>query len=84
MVIFDISDHHIHQDICNALPGLHAITGCDTTSSFNGIGKVKCFKIMESEESFIDAMSLLGESLEMSNALVKLNYLNGLYADYMV
>ena len=85
-VIYDISKHFIEQEICDALPGIHAVTGCDTTSCFNSIGKVKCFKVMESEKSFIDAMSLLGESVEMSDSLLEVleQFVCRLYADCMV
>ena len=29
----------IGSSLCKALPGFHALTGCDSTSSFYGIGK---------------------------------------------
>lgn len=36
------------DEVCNALPGLHAITGCDSTSAFVGKGKKKAFDIISS------------------------------------
>ena len=38
-----------------ALMVIHAFTGCDTTSAFKGIGKVKPVKILESKEHFQEA-----------------------------
>ena len=32
------------EDICRALPYFHALTGCDTTSSFYQLGKAKFWK----------------------------------------
>lgn len=39
--------------LTNLLPVFHAITGCDSVSSFNGIGKKTAFKLLrESKEKF--------------------------------
>ena len=40
------------RNVCEELPGMHAITGCDTGSSFAGKGKLSAFQISE-EERFI-------------------------------
>ena len=32
---------------CEALPGLHAVTGCDSTSAFVGRGKRKGFQLLK-------------------------------------
>ena len=37
---------------CEALPGLHAFTGCDAVSAFAGIGKVKPLKKLLSEKEY--------------------------------
>ena len=29
----------VGQDVCNLLPAMHTLTGCNSTSSLNGIGK---------------------------------------------
>ena len=31
------------EDVCKALPGMHALTGCDSTSAFVGKGKRQAF-----------------------------------------
>lgn len=35
---------------CSALPGLHALSGCDFTASFYGKGKLKPFEILENDD----------------------------------
>ena len=35
-------------EVCRALPGLHALTGCDTISSFSGKGKKAALDIVKS------------------------------------
>ena len=45
--IIDISTHDLPVDVTDALPGLHAISGCDTTSCFIGIGKKKYLSILQ-------------------------------------
>ena len=37
----------IGEPVCKLLPFVHAMSGCDTTSSFFGLGKVKSMKILE-------------------------------------
>ena len=36
--------------MCQALPGLHALTGCDTVSSFAGKGKKAALDIVKADE----------------------------------
>jgi 5'-3' exonuclease len=41
--------------VCDILPDAHALTGCDTTSSFYGIGKKSMFKALkETPNQFSD------------------------------
>jgi hypothetical protein len=45
----------LNSVVCNILPAAHAITGCDTTSSFFGIGKKSMLKAMkETPDQFSD------------------------------
>ena len=37
-------------EVCRALPGLHALTGCDTVSSFTGKGKKAALDIVKADE----------------------------------
>ena len=50
----------IGNDVLVALPGLHAFTGCNYTSSFLNKGKVKPMDIMMKSEEFLDALAKLG------------------------
>ena len=54
-----------------ALPGIHALSGCDSTSSPSGIGKIKFFKAVVSEQWFVDAVYSLGKVLDLSVDLSK-------------
>ena len=38
VVVYDITSHTFEHDICEALPGLHYFSGCDTTSSMQILG----------------------------------------------
>ena len=37
--IFDIETNDLSIDVVDALPAVHALSGCDSTSSFSGMGK---------------------------------------------
>ena len=58
-------------DICNALPGFHAYSGCDSTSGFNGKGKKTFFKLLISDASFRHAMSKLGDEIHPSPRIMQ-------------
>jgi hypothetical protein len=45
--------------VCNILPAVHALTGCDTTSSFFGIGKKTVYKtLIQNRQKFKNLLSL--------------------------
>ena len=44
----------------DALPALHAISGCDFTSAFYEIGKQKMYKIAKSYDHFKEVLSKIG------------------------
>ena len=45
--------------VCNILPAAHALTGCDTTSSFFGIGKKTVYKTsIQNPQKFQNLLSL--------------------------
>ena len=48
--------------LCVVLSGFHALTGWDSTSFIDGIGKEERCKIFEQDEVYTDALSLLGKS----------------------
>jgi hypothetical protein len=53
--------------VCNILPAVHALTGCDTTSSFFGIGKKTVYKtLIQNPQKFQNLLSLAGSDVETS------------------
>ena len=48
------------RNMCQALPGLHSMTGCDTTSAFSGKGKAKAFKLVTGDADMCVTMQQLG------------------------
>ena len=61
---------HFDQRFCEALPGLHALTGSDYTPAFSGRGKVKLMKILQNSVDFQDAFFSLARSKEVTEELV--------------
>ena len=56
-------------DICEALPGFHSFSGCDTTSGFVGKSKNTFFKLLTTNAEFRQAMKDLGKELPVSDAV---------------
>ena len=65
--INDIVETNGH-DLCSALLGLHAFTGCDSNSSFMRKGKINPIKIMKKDNSFIQAFKRLGTSEDVNES----------------
>ena len=57
--------------VVQALPGIHAITGCDFTASFLGKDKEKPFNLMLKNNSHFEAMAKLGEEEEVTPDVVR-------------
>lgn len=55
--------------LCDALPGLHAFTGCDSVSSFSGKGKKAPLKQCIVNDADCQAMTMLGRSFETDDTL---------------
>ena len=51
---------HIGYQVCQALPGFHALTGCDTTSAFVRRGKIKPFKLLNQNQKYLSTFQSLG------------------------
>ncbi len=58
------------QNKCTALMSLHAFTGCDSSSAFKNLGKVKPMKLVLSVSSYDAALGQLGESWDVSDNLI--------------
>ena len=54
--------NHIGPVLCKALPGYHALTGCDYTSPFFGKGKVNPLKKAEKSPLHLEGLGSLGEN----------------------
>ena len=61
----------IGSSLCLALPGFHAVTGCDSTSSFYGIGKKKTWNVIEKSSEFQTALGRLGQTIALSKKLAE-------------
>ena len=53
--VLNLTDCRIEDSLKKALPGVHAITGCDSTNSFHGKGKVSALMIMKKNDKFQEA-----------------------------
>ena len=56
----------ISQPVISSLLGLHAFTGCDTTSAFTRLGKIKPLKTIKSNEEFCVGLQELGNGPNLS------------------
>jgi len=63
--VHDIA-HALGEKMCSSLPGFHAITGCDSTSSLAGIGKKRAWDSLCRSSDHQDSLSLLGEEQELN------------------
>ena len=53
-------------DFCKALPGMHALTGCNSTGAFVGRGKKKAFELLSNSQQ---TMSRIGSEFQVSDEL---------------
>ena len=59
------------ESLTSVLLGLHAFTGCDSTSAFRGKGEVIPIKILLKSEKFKKAFSLLGSSWKDNDSFLE-------------
>ena len=57
------------SDVCAALPGLHALTGCDSWSAFFGKGKKTALGVIQNDQEICKGLALLGVSQTVSASL---------------
>ena len=57
-------------DVCRALIGMHAYTGCDTTSAFAGKGKASALKFVTNNREFRNTFTQLGQEWDLSSELM--------------
>ena len=51
---------NVGQDMADALPALHAISGCDLTSAFYGAEKKKVYNIVKNVGAYMESLKELG------------------------
>jgi len=61
--ILDIRNNDLEEDLLKSLPSLHALSGCDSVSAVNGIGKGKWLKTITKREGYIFATQALRETI---------------------
>lgn len=72
------------DDICTLLPAMHALTGCDSTSSLNGVGKKKAFSVLTKNKNILQDLEKLGSnahSIEDETRVASLKFIGLLYND---
>ena len=58
---------YLGPDVCSALPGMHALTGCDTVSAFAGKGKVAALKLVQTNPDISTTLAKLSHSFGVPN-----------------
>ena len=56
---------NLGEKLCRTLPAYHALTGCDYTASFNRKGKIKPLKVLQKNETAMDAFIEIGVAEEL-------------------
>ena len=67
--VTDIHRHYRHRTVTRCMrtfakPGMHAITGCDSTSALVGKGKKQAFELVVSDSDMCEAMLMVGRSFD--------------------
>ena len=62
---------NLGPDLCKALPGVHALTGCDSVSAFAGCGKKKAFHLIKTTDKFCKSLQNLGSQITPSSQLME-------------
>ena len=57
------------SDLCKALLGFHALTGCDNRSGFASVGKVKFFKVLKKHPTKYSSVSKLRNELDVAELM---------------
>jgi hypothetical protein len=59
------------QDMCNAILGVHAFTGCDSVSSLAGKGKIAAVKLLRKNRAMRETFVKLGKNWELSETMYR-------------
>ena len=63
--ILDVGNNELEDDLVKGLPSLHALSGCDSVSAINGIGKGKWLKTITKSDEYMLAIQALGENIDL-------------------
>lgn len=66
--ILDVGENELSEELLDSLPSLHALSGCDAVSAFNGIGKSKWLLKVEKNNKFLYALKNLGDSIDVNES----------------
>ena len=55
------------EELCNALPGIHSFTGCDTVSAFAGRVKVRAVTLAKRDRPTLEMFQQLGTTWHLSD-----------------
>ena len=58
------------DNLCRALIGFHAISGCDSVSAFAGKGKKRPFKLLMKSQDYIETFQMLGQSWNLDDDVI--------------
>ena len=67
--VIDVKDHTWSDSIIQSLSSLRAISGCDAVSTFHGIGKATWLSTIQKKKEYLNALRLLGETLEVDDSV---------------
>ena len=76
--------NELGQYVSEALPALHAFTGCDRTSSFVHKAKRAPFKLMRTSQPAIDAFCRVGVVIATTSPMTRYLHWNSLSVQCMV
>jgi len=68
---FEVFSSDLSDDVLKALPSIHALSGCDSTSALVGVGKVKLYNTVCKSEEFLEAVSILGNHCTLDEDVFK-------------
>ena len=64
-------DGIMKQEVCKALIGLHALTGCDTVSAFAAKGKWRPLQMIAKNQTFLETMKDIGKEWSLGDETFK-------------
>jgi hypothetical protein len=62
-----VADGITKQEACEALMGLHALTGCDTVSAFSSKGKLRPMQMLVKNHIYVKTMKDIGKEWSVSD-----------------